>query len=102
MLSLSAEVIAFLAAIGNVLVQAIKGLLPEAARPYIPVGLLVVMSLVGIAVAMYAGRDPVVGLFEGFLGAATAVGLYEGAAALPGLNRVYNEDGWIRRAGDSG
>jgi hypothetical protein len=97
MLGLDPGVIGFLAAIGNILVQAIKGLLPEGARPYIPVGLIAIMMVLGTAIALYVGRDPVVGLFEGFFGAATAVGIYEGASALPGLEKVYNSAGWIGR-----
>lgn len=97
MLSLDPLVIGFLAVVANILVQAVKGLLPEKAKALLPVGIMAVMAGCGALLAWYTGRDPVSGGLEGFFAGASSVGLYELASNVPGLSRVFSSAGWIGR-----
>ena len=88
-------IIALLASVASVFVQASKNLVPDSSRDWIAPALLFLLTLVGLGLSFYYGRDPVVGVLEGFFGGATALGFYEGASAIPGVNRVFNGKGWI-------
>ncbi len=98
-MSVDPAMIAFLATIAMILVQSVKGLFSEQAQRFIPVCLLIVMSAIGALLALYQGSDVVSGVFEGFLAGASAVGLYEAGAVLPGTSRLLSSEGWIRREG---
>jgi len=99
MLPIDLEVVAWLAVVANIVVQLVKGLLPEGAQKFIPLGLFVILVGFGLGLAAYIGRDLFAGAMEGFFGAASAIGLYEGLSSLPGVQKIYNEKGWISRAG---
>ena len=82
----------FLAIVG-IVVQVLKTPLPDSAKKWLPVGATVLGMLVGMALSLYYGLDPVGGLLEGLFGGASAVGAYEGLhSALPG---VVTERGWL-------
>jgi hypothetical protein len=89
--------IAFLTTIAAILVQAVKGLLSEPVKKFIPLALLVLMPLVGLGLALYQGADALKGVFEGFFAGASAVGLYETGNSLPGVGTVFSDNGWITR-----
>ena len=95
MLPLDPAVIGWLAVVANILIQLVKGFIPEPGHRWIPLGLFVLMMPLGLLLALYTGRDLVVGLLEGFFGAASAVGLYELASSVPGVDRVFNGRGWL-------
>ena len=95
MLNLDPLVIGFLAVVANVVVQALKGVLPDAVRKYLPLVIMAVMAAVGLGLALYLGRDPVAGLLEGFFAGASAVGLYEAEARIPGVRAVFHDRGWL-------
>ena len=97
MLTLDPEVILFLAVVANIVVQLVKGFLPEDWAKWIPLGLFALMMPVGLGIAAYVGRDLVVGLLEGFFAAASAVGLYELGSSLPGVKAVMNSAGWLKK-----
>lgn len=92
---LESQVIALLASVATILTQAFKNVIPEAGREWIPVGLLFLLTLVGVGLAMYYGRDPVAGVLEGFFAGGTALGFYAGASTVPGANKVFNGRGWV-------
>ena len=94
---LDSNILALMSSIGTVFVQAIKGLLPDRAKAFIPVGLIALMIVIGLSLAFYYGRDPLAGALEGFFGAAGAIGIYEGANAIPGVKAVASSKGWISR-----
>ena len=86
-------VLALFASVAAVFVQLLKGLVNEVYHRFIPVALFVVMTPLGVALALYMGRDPVAGALEGFFGFASSVGFYQVAKTLaPG---VVNGRGWI-------
>ena len=97
MLTLDPTVIGFLAIIAGILVQAVKGVLSADVRRFLPIIIMAVMSLVGLGLAAYVERDLVVGVIEGFFAGASSVGLYEGASRLPGLNSLFNSQGWFKK-----
>ena len=97
MLTLDPAVIAWLAVVANLLVQLTKGLYPEPFKKYVPLLLAGALMAIGAGLALYTGRDLVVGVVEGFFAAMSAVGLYESAAVLPGVKNVFHSSGWIAR-----
>ena len=92
---LESQIIALLAGVATILVQAFKNLVPDSGRDWIPPALLFLLTLAGIGLAMYYGRDPVAGLLEGLFGGASSLGFYEFASAVPGVNRAFNGKGWV-------
>lgn len=91
-------VVGFLAIVAGIGIQAVKGLLSNKAKDRIPIASIGILSLAGAGLALYSGRDPMAGIFEGFFAAASATGLYEGLASLPGVSRVINSAGWLSRS----
>lgn len=94
---LSSEVLALLGAVSTVFAQLVKGLLPEKVKTYLPLVLFVVLVPLGVALAIYYGRDPVAGALEGLFGFASSVGFYEAANKVPGAKVAFNSRGWITR-----
>jgi hypothetical protein len=94
---LSSEVLALLSGVATVFTQLVKGLLPEKVKDWIPLILCVLLTGIGCALAVNYGRDPVAGALEGFFAFAAAVGFYEGASALPIVNKAFNGRGWIQK-----
>lgn len=92
---LESQVIALLSSVALIFTQTIKNLIPEGGRKWIPLGLLFVLTLLGLGLSMYMGRDPVAGVLEGFFGGAAALGYYEVGSNVPGVNRVVNSKGWV-------
>ena len=79
-----------------IIVQVLKTPLPEAAKKWIPVAATVLGMLVGMALSLYYGLDPVGGLLEGLFGGASAVGAYEmGHKVAP---EVVTSRGWLPTA----
>jgi uncharacterized membrane protein len=101
--ALDSAIIALLATVANIVTQLVKELVPDTAKQWIPLGLVLLTMGVGIGLAAIYGRDLVAGLLEGLFGGASAVGVYEVGSNLPGVSRVYNGDGWIQpKSPDSG
>lgn len=92
---LNSAVIAFLTVIANVVVQSVKGPLPEKVKAYIPITLMVLMSIVGSLIALAYSRDVIAGLIEGLLAGASAAGIYQAAAVVPGVRSILNKSGWF-------
>lgn len=92
---LESQIIALFSSVASIFMQTIKNLIPERGRRWIPLGLLFVLTLLGLGLSMYMGRDPVAGVLEGFFGGAAALGYYEIASNTPGVNRVVNRKGWV-------
>ena len=84
----------------NIVTQALKGLFTAPIKQAIPLVLLGLGLALGGTVSAYQGGDLVAGALAGFLGAASAVGLYEGAARVPGLRQVFTSAGWLSFRGD--
>ena len=94
--AVQSEHILFIAGLFEVLVQALKGPFPQQYRDYIPYVMLVLGLFLGLGLAMYYGGEPVAGLFEGFFGAASAMGFYKLAEKVPMANAVFGSRGWLR------
>lgn len=92
---LDPSIIALLAGAANIIVQLFKGLLSDKAKEFIPLIVIVLLTVVGVLLAFGYDRDLIAGLLEGFFAGATAVGFYEGVSSIPGVNKVYNGRGWI-------
>jgi len=92
-----ANIVTFLAGLFAALVQLVKGLVldNEEAKRWLPLGIVFVATIVGMLLAFYYGRDPVVGLLEGMIGGLTSLGLY--AAGKSVAPNVVNSKGWIRK-----
>ncbi|HUX30177.1 MAG TPA: hypothetical protein VMV78_06070 [Thiobacillus sp.] len=90
---IDSAVLATFSSIAAVLVQLLKGMVDDAYHRWIPLAMFVVMTPLGVALAMYMGRDPVAGALEGFFGFAGAVGFYQAAKAV--APSVVNGKGWI-------
>ena len=85
----------FMAIVG-IAVQVLKTPLSSLEKNWLPLGAAVLGMVVGLALSLYYGLDPVGGLLEGLFGGASAVGAYEGLhSALPG---VVTERGWLPTA----
>lgn len=95
---LSSEVLALMAAVATVIVQLVKGLLPERVKQFLPLILCVLMVPLGTLLAAYYGRDPVAGALEGLFAFGSSVGFYEGASELPGVKSVFNGKDWLVRS----
>ena len=93
--AVQSEHIIFIASVFEILVQLFKGPLPQQYRDYIPYALLVLGLGLGLALAVYYGTEPVAGLFEGFFGAATALGFYQIASRVPAVRTAFGSKGWI-------
>ena len=93
---LDSATIALLASVMSALTQLVKGvLLSEEAKRYLPLGVVFVSTLVGLLLAFYLGRDPVVGTFEGVISGLSALGLYaSGKSVAP---NAINTGGWLKR-----
>lgn len=93
---LDSATITLLAAVLSALTQMVKGvLLSEEAKRYLPLGVVFFSTLVGLLLAFYLGRDPVVGTFEGAIAGLSALGLYaSGKSVAP---NAVNTDGWLKR-----
>ena len=87
--------IVFIAGVFEILVQLLKGPFPEKYREYIPYVMVVVGLLLGLGLGIYYGTEPVAALFEGFFGAATALGFYQVSSRIPGVNRAFGSAGWL-------
>ena len=86
--------VALLASVAAVLVQVFKGALPEIAQRWLPLILMVVLTPLGVGLAVYYGNDPLAGAFEGFLAFASSVGFYQTAKTIiPG---AVNGEGWVK------
>ncbi len=94
---LSAEIMALLAGVANIVTQMVKGLIPDQGQKWIPLGLILLTMGAGVALTFAYGRDPIAGLLEGLFGGASAVGFYELASKVPGFDRVWNGTGWITK-----
>jgi len=92
---LNPATISGIAVLLNIFVQALKGLLPEGAKQWIPLGLLFIGAACGVGLAAYAGAELLAGGLEGIFAGATAAGLYNIEKALPVAKAVFNEKGWI-------
>lgn len=86
-------VVAALAPIAMIVVQAVKGLVNEKYRRFIPVALLVFMPILGGALFWYYGGDPVRGAIEGLFAGGAATGFYEAGKGL--LPRAFSSKGWL-------
>ena len=93
---LDSATIALLASVMSALTQLVKGvLLSEEAKRYLPLGVVFFSTLVGLLLAFYLGRDPVVGTLEGVISGLSALGLYaSGKSVVP---NAINTDGWLKR-----
>ena len=93
---LDSAIIALLGSVISGLTQLIKGvLLSEDAKRYLPLGVVFLSAVVGTLLALYMGRDPVTGVFEGTVAGLTALGLYAtGKSVVP---QAVNTDGWLKR-----
>lgn len=93
---LDSAVIALLGSVMSALTQLVKGvLLGEDAKRWLPIGVVFLSGVVGTLLALYMGRDPVTGVFEGAIAGLTALGLYaSGKAVLP---QAINTEGWLKR-----
>lgn len=93
---LDSATIALLGSVISALTQLVKGvLLSEEAKRYLPLGVVFFSTLVGVLLAFYLGRDPVVGTFEGAISGLSALGLYAtGKSVAP---KVINGDGWLKK-----
>jgi hypothetical protein len=89
------EVIALVAAIATVLVQVLKGPIPEKIRAWIPIILFVLLTAGGVGLAAAYGYDLIAGALEGLFGAATSLGFYAAGSSIPGVKRVVGSSGWI-------
>lgn len=78
-----------MAAVIALIVQAVKGLLPERPegepmppqgkyypRDFLPIGVVLFGALVGVGVGLYQALDPLVWAFQGALAGGEALGLY--------------------------
>lgn len=92
---LESQLIALFSSVASIFTQIIKNLIPEGGRKWIPLGLLFILTLLGLGLSMYMGRDPVAGVLEGFFGGAAALGYYEVASNVPGVKEVVNGKGWV-------
>ena len=92
---LESQIIALLASVASILTQAFKNIIPDEGRRWVPPGLLFLLTLLGLGLSMYFGRDPVTGVLEGFFGGASALGFYEIASNVPGVKRMVNGKGWV-------
>jgi len=97
--AVQSEHIIFMAGVIEILVQLLKGPLPEQYRQYIPWVLVVLGLFLGLALGVYYGTEPVAALFEGFFGAASALGFYQLSSRVPVVNAAFGSKGWL---GDSG
>ena len=88
--------IVFIASVFEILTQLLKGPLPQKYRDYIPYAMVVVGLLLGLALGMYYGTEPVQALFEGFFGAAVALGFYQISSRVPVVNSVFGDEGWLK------
>jgi len=93
---LDSATIALLGSVLSALTQLVKGvLLSEEAKRYLPLGVVFFSTLVGLLLAFYLGRDPVVGVFEGVISGLSALGLYAtGKSVAPA---AINSAGWVKR-----
>ena len=87
--------IIFIAGLFEILAQALKGPFPQQYRDYIPYVMLVLGLFLGLGLAIYYGGEPVAGLFEGFFGAASAMGFYKLAEKIPVVNAAFGSRGWV-------
>lgn len=92
---LNPATISGIAVLLNIFIQALKGLLPEAAKPWIPVALLFIGAACGVGLAAYGGAELLAGALEGIFAGATAAGLYNVEKVIPVAKSVFNEKGWI-------
>ena len=96
---IDSTVLALFSSIAAVFVQILKGLVSEAYHRFIPVAMFIVMTPLGVALALYMVRDPVAGALEGFFGFAAAVGFYQAAKTV--APSVVNGRGWIGGSDES-
>lgn len=89
------EAVALVAAIASILVQALKGPIPEKARVWIPLVLLFLLTAGGLGLAAAYGYDLLAGAVEGFFGAASSLGFYAAASSIPGVKEVFGSKGWV-------
>ena len=92
------EVVALIASVALILVQLLKGVFSGSSKKWIPLILITLLTLGGVGLAAAYHYDLIAGALEGFFGAASSVGLYEGLAAIPVVNRAVNSKGWISTA----
>lgn len=93
---LDSAVIALLGSVMSALTQLVKGvMLGEDAKRFLPLGVVFLSAGVGTLLALYMGRDPVTGVFEGTIAGLTALGLYASGKAI--VPQAINTDGWLRR-----
>jgi len=90
----SAHII-FIAGVFEILVQLLKGPVPQQYRDYIPYVLVVLGMFLGLGLGLYYGTEPVAGLFEGFFAAASALGFYQLSSRVPVVKAAFGETGWI-------
>ena len=88
--------IIFIASVFEILTQLLKGPFPQKYRELIPYAMVVVGLLLGLALGMYYGTEPVQALFEGFFGAAVALGFYQVSSRVPLVNTVLGDKGWLK------
>jgi len=101
--TLDPAIIAFLSFVANVIVQVVKGRLPDPEtdtrrlRDWIPIVLVPGMAAIGASMAYNFGRDWVAGAFEGLFAGAASVGIYELGSQVPVIGRAFTSSGWFRR-----
>jgi len=96
--------VAFIATVVTVIVQLLKNLVAyepkgtdNPARKWIPLFILAISTALGAGLSYAGGVDVVNGVFEGFFGGATAIGVYKAGAPIPGVNKVLSSQAWYFR-----
>jgi len=96
--------VAFIATVVTVVVQLFKDMIVHEptgtnnpARKWFPLLILVTSTALGAGLSFAGGIDLVNGMFEGFFGGATAIGVYKAGAPIPGVNKVLSSQAWYFR-----
>ncbi len=92
---LESSVLAILSSVATIVVQLVKGLLPEKVKQFLPLIIAVILVPLGALLALYYGRDPVAGALEGLFAFGASVGFYEAASNVPGVRSAFNDRGWL-------
>lgn len=88
------NLISLYAGILAALVQLFKDALSEEAKRWLPIAIVIFGSVAGALIAMYYGRDIVVGIFEGLTAGLSSLGLYSlGKSVVPS---AINTKGWLK------